>query len=328
MTLSSAKALNHPLITVGITCFNAEQTIERAIRSALAQDWPQLEVVVVDDVSTDQSWMVIERIAAEDVRVKPLRHDVNGGAAAARNSLIAAASGELLAFFDDDDESLPERVRIQYETLCQYETQTGAKLIACYASGLRRYPNGYALNLPAIGSQPIVPHGELVADYLLFNDRKSSVFYGAGTPTCSLMARVSTFKAIGGFDASLRRVEDVDFAVRLALSDGHFIGCPEQLFTQYATVASDKTPHKNFEAELQLIDKHMGYLKRRKRYAYARDWFQIRFFHFSGQRLKFIWALFVFLLLHPFAGTAHLLRSAPARLVHEHGMQQENGKAS
>lgn len=328
MTFSSTKTLNHPLITIGITCFNAEHTIVRAIQSALAQDWPNLEVVVVDDASTDHSWALIERMASEDSRVKPLRHATNGGAATARNSLIAAASGELLAFFDDDDESLPERVRVQYETLCQYETQTGAKLIACYASGLRRYPNGYALNLPAIGSQPIVPHGELVADYLLFNDRKSGVFYGAGTPTCSLMARLSTFRTISGFDASLRRVEDVDFAVRLALSDGHFIGCPEHLFTQYATVASDKTPHKNLEAELQLIDKHMGYLKRRKRYGYARNWFQIRFFHFSGQRLKFIWALFVFLLLHPFAGTAHLLRSAPARFVHERGMQQQTGETS
>ena len=323
MTLSDTNTLNQPIITVGLTCFNAECTIERAIQSALTQDWPNLEVVVVDDASTDQSWTLIERLAKADARLKPLRHATNAGAAAARNSILEMASGELLAFFDDDDESLPARVRIQYETLCQYEAISGASLVACYASGLRRYSSGYELILPAIGSELEIPQGEIVADYLLFNDRKSGVFYGSGTPTCSLMARVSTFKAVGGFDAGLRRAEDVDFAIRLALSGGHFIGCSQCLFTQHATVSSDKTPHKNLEAELQLIDKHRAYLKRRKRYRYARDWFYIRFFHFSGQRFKFFQALAVFLLRYPLSGTAHLLRSAPARLRHERGMHQK-----
>ncbi len=306
-----------PRITVGLTCFNAGQTIERALRSALAQEWPDLEVVVIDDCSTDNSWEIIDRIAKADARVRAVRHVVNGGVAAARNTILDSASGEFVAFFDDDDESVPERVRVQYEALRGYETARDVGLIACYASGARRYPNGYELRANAIGSRPQVPNGGMVADYLLFNGRKDGFFYGAGTPTCALMARFSTFKAVGGFDSSLRRVEDVDFAIRLALAGGHFIGCPESLYLQHATVAADKTPQENLKAQLRLIDKYSDYLMRKGRYGYARDWFNIRFYHFSGRRMKLLAALIMFLMRHPIAGLKHLLRSAPGRIIHE-----------
>lgn len=312
-----------PRITIGLTCFNAGQTIERALRSALAQTWPNLEVVVVDDVSTDDSWEIINRIARADGRILAVRHTVNGGAAAARNTILDTASGEFVVFFDDDDESIPSRVRVQYETLREYERTQDTNLAACYASGIRRYPNGYEMQAAAIGSRAEIPKGEIVADYLLFNGRTEGVFYGAGTPTCALMARLSTFRSVGGFDSRLRRVEDVDFAIRLALAGGHFIGCSEPLYLQHATMGMDKTPQKNLEAELQLVDKYADYLSRKGRYGYARNWFKVRFYHFSGQRLKFLGALARLLIRHPIAGSKHLLRSAPARLVHEHGMQSE-----
>jgi glycosyltransferase involved in cell wall biosynthesis len=291
----------------------------------MAQDWPAAEVIVVDDCSSDDSAAIVERALAEAPRARLIRHAENRGTAAARNAILSEAKGEFVAFFDDDDESLPERVRLQYESLREYEKASGTDLVACYASGLRRYPNGYELHMPAIGSRPEVPKGEAVADYLLFNARRDGVFYGSGTPTCALMARLSTFRAAGGFDDALRRVEDIDFAVRLALAGGHFIGCPQQLFLQHATVASDKTPRKNLEAELQLIEKHAGYLKRRHRYGYARDWFHVRYYHFSGQRLKFLAALASFLLHYPVSGMRHLLRSFPARWVHERDMRARAG---
>ena len=321
MSTDSCLKLEKPCITVGLTCFNAEQTIGRALKSALSQDWPTLEVVVVDDASSDTSWKIVKEFSVRDSRVKPIRHAVNLGAAGARNTILNSAAGSIVAFFDDDDESVPERVRLQYETLREYEKASETDLIACYASGLRRYPNGYELHMPAIGSRPEIPKGEAVADYLLFNARRNGVFYGSGTPTCALMARLSTFRAVGGFDHSLRRVEDADFAVRLSLAGGHVIGCPRQLYLQHSTVASDKTPSKNLEAELRLIEKHSGYLRGRNRYGYARDWFHIRYYHFSGQRPKFLAALVVFLLRHPVSGTGHILRTFPMRWAHERRMR-------
>jgi glycosyltransferase involved in cell wall biosynthesis len=306
-----------PRVTVGLTCFNAGQTIERALRSALAQEWQNLEVVVVDDASTDNSWEIIDCFSRRDARVCAVRRAVNGGVGAARNTILDSASGDFVVFFDDDDESVPDRVRVQYEALRDYEAAWGCGLIACYASGMRRYPNGYELRIAAIGSRQETPKGDVVADCLLFNARKAGVFFGAGTPTCALMARLSTFRAVGGFDGDFRRVEDVDFAIRLALAGGHFIGCPEPLYLQYATMAADKTPEKNLESELRLVEKHAKYLKQKGKYHYARDWFRIRYYHFDKQHLRFLVALAVFLMRHPFSGFRHLLRSAPGRLKHE-----------
>ena len=306
-----------PLITIGMTSYCAAGTIARAIASALAQDWPNLELLIVDDCSPDESTRVIEAAIAGSQQARLIRRAVNGGPAAARNTILAEAQGTFVAFFDDDDESQATRLRVQHARLVAHEAQTGATLVACYASGSRRYANGYTLQIDAIGSRGTALVGDAVADYLLFNGRHANLFYGGGTPTCALMARRETLAAIGGFDASLRRIEDVDFAVRLARAGGHFIGCTEALYLQHATEGSDKTPLMNLQAELQLVEKHADYLRPRRRHGYARDWFKIRYYHFTRQRGAFLLALTWFLLRHPVAGTRHLLRSAPGRLRHE-----------
>lgn len=308
---------NSPLITIGVTCFQARDTISQAIQSALDQDWPNIELIIVDDCSTDGSDVIIQDKILGINHARLIRHEVNSGPAVSRNTLLANALGEFLVFFDDDDKSLPSRVRVQFNTLKAYELNHGTNLVACYASGVRKYPNGYQFNIVAIGSRPLIPKGEAVVDYLLFNSRKPKVFYGGGTPTCALMARTSTFKLVGGFDSTLRRVEDIDFAIRLALLGGHFIGCSGALYIQYATQAVDKSPQKNLEAELLLLEKNATYLKSKKRYGYSRDWFKIRFYHFSGQRIKFIISLVFFIIKHPVAGTMHFIYSAPRRLFHE-----------
>jgi len=311
-----------PLITIGMTSYCASGTIARAIASALAQDWPHLELVIADDCSPDDSVQVIEAAIAGTANARLIRRQTNGGPAAARNTVLAAARGAFVVFFDDDDESLPARLRVQHEALVAHEARSGATLVACYASGHRRYPNGYTLQIDAIGSRGSALVGEAVADYLLFNGRHDGLFYGGGTPTCALMARRETFEAVGGFDEHLRRIEDVDFAVRLARAGGHFIGCAEALYLQHATEGSDKTPLMNLKAELQLVDKHADYLRPKRRYAYARDWFKIRFYHFTRQRLAFVAALAWLLARYPMAGTRHLLRSAPGRLRHENKMSK------
>ncbi len=311
-----------PLITVGITCFNAEDTIERAISSALKQNWSPFEIVIVDDCSTDSSIPTIEKSIKDQPLATLVRHETNQGPAAARNTILAHARGEFVAFFDDDDESLPERVITQYEKIISYEKTINTKLVACYASGTRIYSNGYNLVLNAIGSRPLVPQGPSVADYLLFYGKKPGWFYGAGTPTCALMARRSAFEMVGGFDDDFRRVEDIDFAVRLALAGGHFIGCPEPLFIQHATQAGDKSPEKNLEAELKLAEKHKDYLQSVGRYNYARQWPRIRFYHYNHQHSRMLLALFALFVQHPMQVLRHFLYTGPRRFLHERKMRK------
>ena len=281
--------MTHALVTIGVTCYNAEDTIRRAVRGAMSQDWPALEIIVVDDASTDASAAAVEAEIEGSPVARLVRHGENKGPAGARNTILAQARGAFVAFMDDDDESFPARVSIQIAAIEAHESRTGAALIACYVSGRRVYDNGYTLDLPAIGSQGAeAPNGSAVADYLLFNRRRSGWFYGSGTPTCSLLARRAVFDTLGGFDAGMRRGEDAEFAVRLALKGGHFIGTRDSLFVQYATNAHDKSAERELEAQTYLVEKHKTYLQSVGRYEYAKRWPRLRYWHFKRDYRRFL----------------------------------------
>ena len=127
-----------------------------------------------------------------------------------RNKLINAANGEYIVF-DDDDESASDRVSVQLERIQSFHHYFPHKIACCFASGSRIYPNGYEIQLEAIGSiGNAEPCGTGIADYLLFNERKKSKFYGTGTPACSLMMRKDAIEQVGLFDVRLRKVEDAD----------------------------------------------------------------------------------------------------------------------
>lgn len=306
------------LITIGITCFNAEKTIKRALDSALAQTWSPIEIIVVDDCSTDDSARIIKQIVNHQINIKFIQQQENQGASAARNTIIEIASGDYIAFFDDDDESLENRILEQFLEIQKYsETMDTHEPILCFASGLRHYQNGHIKDLNAIGSNghPII--GERIAEYLLFNRRYPGYFYGTGTPSCSLMIKTADIKKLGSFDEDLRRVEDVDLAIRASLAKSIFIGTKKKLFIQYSTEGPHKTAKINFDYELKIIHKNKKFLKEKNRYLYSCLWTRIRFLHFQKRHFAFFFLLLFFLMCFPLSGSYHALRSLPQRLIHE-----------
>ena len=100
-----------PLVSILIPCFNAEHWIAQAIESALAQTWPEKEIIVVDDGSTDGSLDVIRQF---DGRIR-WETGPNRGGNAARNRLLELARGEWLQYLDADDYLLPEKIARQVE---------------------------------------------------------------------------------------------------------------------------------------------------------------------------------------------------------------------
>ena len=310
------------LVTVGVTCFNARETILRALKSAMSQDWPVIEIVVVDDRSTDGSAELVRDFIASDARARLIPHRENLGVGAARNTILAHARGEFIAFFDDDDESLPNRVREQVRVLTEHEAVTSVSLVACYAGGERFYPNNYRVDAPAIGMRGPPPTGPAIADYLLVFRRQSGWFYGAGVPACALLARRATFEAVGGFDPKLRRLEDVDFAVRLAICGGHFIGTTERLYIRHMTGGAEKSPEADLVAQSALAEKHRAYLEGIDRYQYALRWPRLRYWHFKRRYDRFLLEFLALLLRNPVAATRHIFATGPARLVHEHKMRR------
>jgi glycosyltransferase involved in cell wall biosynthesis len=305
-----------------MTSYNAQDSIVRALDSALAQDWPNCEIVIVDDGSKDNSVAVIEdKIRGRD-NCTLVVHGHNRGFPAALNTMVNNAKGEFIAIFDDDDESREDRLSCQYRAIVDHEKENGATMTACYGSGVRVYPNGYTVPLLAIGSRPVAPSGTLVMDYQLFGEKAKGVFFGNGTPSCSLMVRKSTFDAVGPYDENLRRCEDSDFAIRLATNGGHFIGTREEVIKQYATGGHDKSPSVDYDSRVSLIEKYRGYLDDKKRYRYALGWQKMKYYHYSRRPFRAFIELVSLALKHPVWTVSHFRRSAPARIVHERKMRK------
>ena len=89
-------------VSLIVPVYNGEKSIERCAGSILNQDYPELELILVDDGSRDRSWEIIQAIAAADHRVKAIRQE-NGGVSSARNRALAEASGAYVQFADVDD---------------------------------------------------------------------------------------------------------------------------------------------------------------------------------------------------------------------------------
>jgi glycosyltransferase involved in cell wall biosynthesis len=111
-------------VTIGIPCHNAARWLRRAIESALAQSWPDCEVIVVDDGSTDGSLGVAEEFGS---RIRLLRETHRGGNHA-RNQALAHAQGEWIQFLDADDELEPGKIAQQFA-----ETKNGAEADVIYS---------------------------------------------------------------------------------------------------------------------------------------------------------------------------------------------------
>ncbi len=98
------------LVSICVPIYNTQKYLTRCIKSLLNQSYRNLEIVLADDGSTDQSGLICDEYAKLDSRVI-VKHKPNGGEASARNAALAAASGEYVMFIDSDDEYLPNAVR-------------------------------------------------------------------------------------------------------------------------------------------------------------------------------------------------------------------------
>lgn len=94
--------MEHPLVSVVIPVWNGGKVIDACLDSVLTQDMTDMEVIVVDDGSTDDTWAILQRRAAQDGRIRPI-HQANAGVSAARNRALPECQGEFIRFVDADD---------------------------------------------------------------------------------------------------------------------------------------------------------------------------------------------------------------------------------
>ncbi|SEQ54984.1 glycosyltransferase family 2 protein [Natrinema salaciae] len=209
-------------VSVIIPTYNRAATLPRAIDSALEQTIDDLEVVVVDDGSTDDTESVLA--AYDDPRVRPVLHATNQGANVARNTGLEHARGEYVAFLDSDDEWHPEKLERQLAALTDRSSDwVGAYCDSTYdlsgASGALR--STAASVLARADDEPTRSGGEeLVGEILADN-----VQPGAGS---TLLVRTAVARAAGGFDEELDRFQDPEFCLRV-LEQGKLVYVDEEL---------------------------------------------------------------------------------------------------
>jgi len=188
-TLPLAAVDAWPQVSVIVPAYNAEPYLREALESVLVQTVPALEIIVVNDGSTDGTGDVADEFARVHPQVRVI-HQENGGPSLARNAAIAAARGSFLTFLDADDAMVPSRIESQV---------------------------GYLLTHPdtdiVIGSVDRIAEGvELDSEFLrheqIAEDRAK------GINLMVMTARASVFAALGPFDPSYRLSEDWQWLVR------------------------------------------------------------------------------------------------------------------
>lgn len=190
-----------PLVSIIIPAYNAVQWVGRAIESALAQDWPRTEIIVVNDGSTDATEDVCLRYK-ENIRY--LRQS-NYGVSAARNAGIQIARGEFIGFLDADDEYLPHMVSTLAEALLAFPTAGAAS-----GAFIHRTPQGIARRPPTGAILGPGKNMGLVNDFFRLYARYPLVWTG------SVLVRRAVFDALGLFRTDLRLGEDQEMWCRIA----------------------------------------------------------------------------------------------------------------
>ena len=173
-----------PAVTVIVTTYNRPELLRLAVESIQEQTFPDFEVIIVDDCSTDETGDVAVGLAAGDDRIRLVRTEANSGCNVARNLGVTEARGRYVAFLDDDDLALPNRLELSHSILDENES---ADFVHCGYGFIdidgRRLGGGKKPTRRGFSPGPVDP-GLLVES--LYCD-------WAWLPTCTLTFRADIF---------------------------------------------------------------------------------------------------------------------------------------
>lgn len=205
-----------PLISCVIPTHNRAEKVIKAIESVLSQSYRNLELLVVDDQSVDNTKEVIELLSKKDKRVKYFLNPTKG-ANNARNFGITNAKGEYIAFLDDDDTWVDSKLEKQLNVF----NTLGNKYGVVYCTFVRKSHKGKALKYhPSRFSR--IKNGDILNRLLKRNF----------ISTCALFVKAEVFQKSGMFDPKYKSFQDWELLTRIAC-DYHFYYLKEILVNVY-----------------------------------------------------------------------------------------------
>ncbi len=214
-----------PLVSILVTSYNVEDFIDRAINSALDQTYPHVEIIAVDDASSDSTW---QRLQKYKHRIQLIRNKKRKRVSAALNIALSVAKGEYITRLDGDDQLDPTLVEKEVELLsknshigfvyCDYvEVDPGGKLIR-------------EVHLP-----DYIPSVIHLVDYIAMGN----------------MIRAGCYQKIGGYDEGMKKQEHYDFSIRLAREfEGAHLAEPLFFYTRRPNQATSNLDDIRYYTEL------------------------------------------------------------------------------
>ncbi len=225
------------LISVIIPVYKRRKSVVKAILSVMEQGYGNFEIIVVDDGSPQP--LDISELIKEDSRIKLVRLKKNSGPSAARNAGVRASSGAWLAWLDSDDVWAPEKLSQQMSFLERLGSER--KMVAL-----------------ATGFEYAHPDGQLDRRIPVPSSNSRHFFAGCWfCPGSTVMLHRSLFDRVGPYDETMRRLEDLDWFIRLVLNGGRLEVAPMVM----ATInVGDKAPYQTVcNAGDQIIEKYKSF---------------------------------------------------------------------
>jgi len=210
-----------PKVSIHVIAYNQERYIAEALESALAQDYPNLEVVVSDDGSTDRTGAIIREIqAAHSDKIIAILNEANAGITINANKALRACSGEYIAFLGGDDVLLPGKISAQAAWFMEDPRRVlcGHKTVVFYEDGSR----------PPLLDREVCSEG--TGPGLIIRD---------GAPFCgsAVMVKASAIPA-HGFEEAIPIASDLLFWIEVLSSGGSF-GYVDGVYARYRRHASN-----------------------------------------------------------------------------------------
>jgi len=235
----SMTAMTNKLVSIYLPTHNRSSLLKRAISSVLEQTYDNLELIICDDCSSDDTWNVIKNFMEQDKRVIGLRNEVPMGACISRNKCIERATGEYITGLDDDDYFLTDRIEILIDCI-----RTKQVSLVC-SNLIYKYKD-----------KDLV--GERYSGMINKNDIGYRNIVGN-----QIFALTSLFKKVNGFDVNAPAWQDYDLWFRLINSYGpcYRVKTPTYVMDISHDLERITTSSKAYQGYKYFLQKHKSNLK-------------------------------------------------------------------
>ena len=206
-------------VSVIVPIYNASKYLSRSIESILNQSYDNLEIILIDDCSTDNSKEIIKKYALKDTRIKPFYSEVNQGVSKSRNIGLKSVSGDYVMFMDADDYIVKDMIKIMLEKAIKYNSD----MIDSY-------------HLIIYNNKTFLEHKPLKEDLILGNKDNIEMI----TKSSYITGKLINTKLLKGllFNESLRRYEDLVFEHELKLRVNNYCLIKDVLYYYYQVTGS------------------------------------------------------------------------------------------